>query len=174
MWEYYASHPTRGKRFATAMGAFTSFPGNALSYLVTGYPWETLEEKATIVDVGGSEGHVSYAIAAAHPKLKFVVQDLPEVMQAVQTAKIANGSLDERVEFAPYDFLTPQTRKGDVYLFRWVLHDWPDPYVVKILRNQIPMLVKGAKIVINEQLLPEPGSLPLVIEKQIRYEKFFS
>ena len=168
MWEYYATHPTRGKRFATAMEAFTSYHGNALSHLVSGYPWDALDENATVVDVGGSEGHVSRAIAAAHPKLKFVVQDLPKVLQDAQSAESTREDTDGRIEFASYDFLTPQTRQGAVYLFRWVLHDWPDPYVVKILRNQIPALTKGAKIVINERLLPEPGSLPLVIEKQIR------
>ena len=164
MWEHYASHPAVGKRFATAMEAFTSYPGNSLSYIVSGYPWETLPDDATVVDVGGSEGHVSKAIAAAFPKLKLVVQDLPEVLQDIPQS---NDS-QQRVEFQAHNFLQPQIRRGDVYLFRWVLHDWPDPYVVKILRNQIPMLVKGAKIVINEQLLPEPGTLPLVIEKQIR------
>lgn len=165
MWEYYASHPTMAQRFAKAMKAFTSIPGNSLSYVVSGYPWGTLPDDATIVDIGGSEGFVSKAIAAAFPKLKFVVQDLPQVVQNIPQNK---DDAHQRVEFEAYNFLDTQTRRGDVYLFRWVLHNWSDPYVVKILRNQIPMLVKGAKIVINEQLLPEPGTLPLVVEKQIR------
>ena len=110
----------------------------------------------------GSERHVSQAIAASYPNLKFIVRDLPEVMESAKNAK--DSEWKERIEFAAYNILNPQTQRGNVYLFRWVLHDWPDAYDVRIVRSQIPMLVEDAKIVIDEQLLPDPPSMPLVIE----------
>ena len=66
--------------------------------------------------------------------------------------------LRSRVSFMPYDFFTPQpVRDADVYLFRWIFHSWSDEYGVRILRSQIPALKKGARILINEWCLPEPG-----------------
>lgn len=150
------------------MQVLTSQPGQSLDYLVTGYPWNSLEKDATVVDVGGSEGYVSAAIAAAHSHLNFVVQDRPEVVERASKSKSFSPDIDNRLDFVAYDFLTPQKVQGDVYLFRWILHDWPDAYVIKILRNQIPALRNGTKIVLNEQLMPAPGSVPLFVERQIR------
>lgn len=148
------------------MQAFLSNAGMSSSFLVSGYPWSSLPDKSTIVDIGGSEGHVSLAIAEAHPHLRFVVQDLPEIIEKAQ--KVRQVSANNHIELMAHDFLTPQTRVADVYLLRWVLHDWPDSYVTKILRNLIPVLRDGAKVVVNDQLAPSPGSVPLMIERQIR------
>lgn len=169
MWEYYKTHPTRGKRFASSIKAFASTTGQSISSLVSGYPWSSLPEGSTIVDVGGSKGHASVAIAEAHPSLKLIVQDLPEVINEAKDSQDLPEGTEDHIEFMTYDFLTPQTIKADIYLFRWIFHDWPDAYVIRILQNQVPELKNGAKIVINDQLLPVPGSLPLVTEKKIRY-----
>jgi hypothetical protein len=48
---------------------------------------------------------------------------------------------------------------ADIYLLRWILHDWSDKYCIKILQNLIPALRKGTKIVINDICIPEPGQL---------------
>ncbi|KAL9618269.1 MAG: hypothetical protein Q9160_006980 [Pyrenula sp. 1 TL-2023] len=167
LWKFMETDPARSKRFANTMQAYTSSSGHSLSLLVTGYPWHLLPEGCTIIDVGGSKGFVSLAIAEAHPHLKFIVQDLPEVIE--QMHGVSSEAVSERVTYMAHDFLTPQTQQGDVYLFRWVLHDWSDAYVLKILRNMIPALKPGAKIVINDQLIPAPGSVPLVVERETRY-----
>ena len=168
VWDYYKEYPARGKRFANSMKSFTSNTGHSLSPLVSGYPWSSLNPGATVVDVGGSEGHVSIALAKANPDLKFVVQDLPEVIQTAAVRKDVESSVAERVQFMAHDFLSEQVVAGDVYLFRWIFHDWPDTYVLKILRNLIRVLKNGAKVVINDQIMPQTGSVPLVTEKQIR------
>lgn len=51
----------------------TREPGLEPEHLVDGYPWAELEE-ATIVDLGGSHGAISCALARKFPSLKFVVQ----------------------------------------------------------------------------------------------------
>ena len=63
----------------------------------------------------------------------------------------------------------PQPVHGaSLYLFRSVLLNWPDQYVIKFLRNLIPALKPGAKVVINEGVLPRPGELTPWDEKIIR------
>ena len=101
-----------------------------------------------------------------------MVQDLPHV---VETA-MANISAHDpgRVEFRAHDFFTPQPITADAYLFRWVLHDWPDAYVVRILQQLTSAIPKGAKIIVNESLCPELGSLPLSVERHIWYERCIS
>lgn len=61
--------------------------------------------------------------------------------------------------------MDPQTVQADVYFFRWIMHDWADSYCIKILRNLIPALKKGAKVVIMDAVLPERGEAPRYVEK---------
>lgn len=69
----------------------------------------------------------------------------------------------------PYDFFTEQPVKdADVYFFRWIFHNWSDKYCIKILQGLVPALKKGARIVINDNVLPEPGILPMWREEKLR------
>ena len=78
-----------------------------------------------------------------------------------------------RFEFRAHDFFTEQPVHGaDIYLFRWVLHDWSDKYALKIVKSLIPALKHGAKVIVNEFCLPEPGEMTPFQEKQARYVRF--
>lgn len=48
--------------------------------------------------------------------------------------------------------------KSLVYFFRWIIHNYSTPYAIKILKNLIPALKPGARIVINDHCLRIPGS----------------
>lgn len=158
-------HPERAKRFAGAMCTYSMGKGCELNDIVNCYPWESVQ--GTVVDVGGSHGEVSIALARAFPTLHFTVQDLPETITAcVNTVPL---DLASRVRFMAHDFFTVQPIKNaDVYLFRWIFHNWPDEYCIRILRALIPALKDGARVVINEYCLPEPNMVPRETERHIR------
>ncbi|TVY17141.1 O-methyltransferase bik3 [Lachnellula arida] len=162
-----SQNPKRAKRFGNAMRAYTEGTGFDLQYIADNYPWADFEN-GTVVDVGGSHGSACITLAAAFPKLNFVVQDLPQVVAggpATLPPDMAN-----KIGFMAYDFLEEQqpVKDADVYFFRWVFHNWSDKYCIQILRNHIPALKKGARIVINEYVLPEPGVLPIYQEERLR------
>jgi len=166
MFEYMQAHPAKADQFTKAMRFYSSgVPGYSESHLVRGYDWGALGE-ATVVDVGGADGHVSRALGEAHPQLDLVVEDLPDVVAAAaeQTPPM------RRIRYEPHDFFCRQpVVAADVYLFRWVFHDWPDHYVVRILRAQVPALRKGSRILVNESLSARPGTLPLSLERTVRF-----
>lgn len=150
------------------MKSFTSNQGQSPDHLATGYSWSNIPSNSTIIDIGGSEGHVSVAIAQRHLHLNFIVQDRPNVIETATLPDDVDEDVRKRVSFEAHDFLTDQTTRGEVFLFRWILHDWPDQYVVRILRHLRPALRPGNKVLVNDQLMPEPGSVATVIERQIR------
>ena len=77
--------------------------------------------------------------------------------------------LRDRIDFMAHDFLTEQPVKGaEAYLFRWILHNWSDLYCLQILRNLIPALKPGAYIVVNDNVLPEPGAMGAWQEDRLR------
>lgn len=155
------------------MKALTSNTGQSPFHLATGYSWSELPPSSTVVDIGGSEGHVSAVIAQRHPYLNFVVQDLPEVIQKASLPDDIGEGVRKRVRFESHDFFTEQTTQGEVFLLRWILHDWPDQQVVSILKNFKPVLKPGNKILINDQVMPDPGHVGAVVERQIRLVTLF-
>jgi hypothetical protein len=150
-----------------AMVSLTGGEGYEISYLLDNYDWASLNTRgATIVDIGGSHGFVCIDLAKRYPDLKFVVQDLP---RTIASAPKLEDDLATRIEFQEHDFFTPQPVKGaDIYFFRWIFHNHSDKYATTILRQLIPALKKGAKVVINDHCLPEPGTESAWDEKIIR------
>ena len=68
-----------------------------------------------------------------------------------------------------HDFFEEQPVKGaDVYLLRWVLHDWSDSYAVRILRALIPALNKGARVILNETVLPPDEMVSIGTRRLLR------
>lgn len=46
-----------------------------------------------------------------------------------------------------------------VYFFRWIIHNYSTPYAIKILRGLVPALKPGARIIINDHCMAEPGRM---------------
>ncbi len=111
------------------------------------------------------------AIAKAHPSLTCIIQDLPAMVTPDVEASIPS-ELKCRVSFKAHDFFTPQTTQADVYFFRWVMHNWSDKYVLQILRNLIPALKPGSRVLVNEGMLPEQGSVGGFQMKSARYAEW--
>lgn len=166
-YEEMAKSPARAEKFANAMSFFQTMPGLGPSQIVDAYDWASLGE-AVVVDVGGSNGSVASEIVQAFPHIRAVVQDLPEVVGNPHLAEKINAL--ERVTFQAHDFFREQKLNNvDVFLFRMILHDWSDTYCVRILRNFIPAVRQGAKILINDLCLPDPGTVPRLQEQNARY-----
>ena len=151
----------RMERFGRAMASLSAGEGFEIGHLVTGYDWKQFEgQQGTVVDVGGSLGFASVALAEAYPGLKFVVQDLEKVYAGSDPQSKLPESVKGQIEFMAQDFFVENKVKGaDVYLIRWCLHNWSDKYAIKILRALVPALKKGARIVVNDGVSPEPKGL---------------
>ncbi|GAW15863.1 hypothetical protein ANO14919_052850 [Xylariales sp. No.14919] len=164
--EFMAHFPRRSTRFANMMRAFTVGDAFDLKYVADFYPWAQ-HNGGTLVDVGGSQGFVSVDLARRFPSMKFVVQDLEPVISDAQ-GQIPSDETD-RVSLMVHDFFLPQPiSNADVYFFRWIFHNWSDKYAIKILKNLIPALKPGAKVIINDAILLEPGKLPKAMEARVR------
>ena len=157
--------PERARRFDLAMSFTHAGGGFERAILLDMFDWPQ-HEGAVVVDLGGSHAHMCIDLARHFPGLKFVNQDTPEVIEAVAPLP---QDVRDRVELMVHDFFTPQPVKGaDVYLFRWIFHDWPGSKAVQILQALIPALKKGARIVIGDVCLPEPGTIPMYAERRLR------
>jgi O-methyltransferase domain len=183
----------RAQRFADAMSLFHERPGLDMKYLLDGYEWVPRGNRAThgaaeeeeaikgavaavidgareplttiFVDVGGSHGPVSIALAERFPSFQCIIQDLPEVIEKAKTPP----GMASRVKFMAHDFFKPQPVRGaDIYYFRWILHNWGDKYAVRILRSLVPAMKHGARVIVSEYCVPPYGAVSLYRERIVR------
>ena len=158
--------PDRAMVFAGAMTWHAMLPGFSAQYLVAAFPWGSGGE-LTVVDVGGGLGHVSRALVDHSPTVNCIVEDSHDVV--VQGQEGLPAHLRGRISFQAHDFFQEQPVKGaDVYLLRLILHNWSDKYSKMIIKALIPALKPGAKIVINDRVLPGRGEAPYLVEREAR------
>ena len=159
-------------QFAGYMKNVTSSEGTSIKHLLSGFDWAGLEDGAKVVDIGGSSGHASIALARSFPHLSFVIQDLPETIASCSSNEdlASDPNIASRVSYMPYDFFDPQPiTNADVYLLRMIIHDWPDKEAAKILEHTVAAMKKpGARIIIMDTVLPQSGSLSAVEESRLR------
>ncbi|KAF2851527.1 S-adenosyl-L-methionine-dependent methyltransferase [Plenodomus tracheiphilus IPT5] len=114
----------------------------------------------TVVDLGGSAGHDDAVLATKFPNLKIVVQDLPEVAPVFD--REFPSDLKSRVSFLTHNIFHPQPVTADIYMLKWILHDWPDAESVAILRALVPALKPGARVLFIDYVgKHEPSNVEL-------------
>ena len=155
MFDHMAKHPERTENFGKAMSYYSKNDAWNVRHLVTGYPWSQIDVPGTVlVDVGGGQGAVSKALASATKHIKFIVQD-EQVSSSSNSSALSDG-LEERIEFVKHDFFTEQPIKSaQIYFLRWILHDWSDKYAVRILKNLVPAMRDGTRLIIFENILKD-------------------
>ncbi|MYW98721.1 methyltransferase [Streptomyces sp. st77] len=149
LFGYLAAHPQESERFTAAMAAMTEGVAERLADVLE------LSGSETVVDVGGAAGAFVQTLMKRHSSLRGVVLDLPHLAEASEESA-ARAGVSDRFEFVAGDFFhsVPQ---GDVYLLKYVLHDWDDESAVRILRACRNALNPGGRVLVTE-LVIDPGA----------------
>nr|XP_036575236.1 uncharacterized protein CTRU02_14772 [Colletotrichum truncatum]KAF6781780.1 hypothetical protein CTRU02_14772 [Colletotrichum truncatum] len=163
-YSYLSQTPGVMAKMAGAMRFVGGSEELHIKHLVSGYDWAK-SGKAVVVDMGGSLGHASIALAEAHPDLSFIVQDLPgPVEKGKLSAANLPAAIASRVTFEAHNFFQPQTRKGSsqptIFLMRQVLANWPDEHARQILASLVPSLEmqpKSTRLLIMSKILNPPS-----------------
>ncbi|KAI1207204.1 sterigmatocystin 8-O-methyltransferase [Annulohypoxylon truncatum] len=163
IYQVLEKNPERASRFANTMIAYTMMTEYDTSHIFNNYDWKSLGQ-VQMIDVGGGAGHHSMELARRFPNLSVIVQDMNEMFEGIKVPE----ELEGRFEFMAYDLFAPQTVQADVYFFRWIFHNWSDKYSIMIIKALIPALKPGAKIILNESCMPEPGEIAHWREQDLR------
>lgn len=165
IYSVISANPARGRRFANSMVVHATNPAFSADHMINSFDWAALG-LAQLVDVGGSRGHIAIELAKKFGNLTAVVQDRGEIVAGAEADLPVQ--LQGRLTFMPHDIFSPQPVKADIFLLRWILHNWSDKYCVLILRALLPALRPGARVLVAETCMPEPGEVALWKEKDHR------
>lgn len=108
-----------------------------------------------IVDVGGGHGFTLATILAAHPNMRGVLYDLPDVAAGSAAALEAAGAR-ERCEVIGGSFFESIPKGADAYILKQIIHDWDDDQSLAILRNVRTAMPADARVLLIERRI-EPN-----------------
>ncbi|KAJ9605325.1 hypothetical protein H2200_009982 [Cladophialophora chaetospira] len=167
IFEYFEDQPARMGRFMGCMRALASAESYSIKNMIEAFDWQSLGN-GVVVDVGGSFGHCSSQIAESAPGLKFIVQDLQKVVNQAEKERANDKNID-RIKFQAHNFFTPQpVKEADVYLLRFICHDYSDKYASQILGHLAAAMGPESRIIIVDSVLPEVGVLSKFEEQRAR------
>ncbi|GAA1226040.1 methyltransferase [Kitasatospora nipponensis] len=157
VWEFFAQNAEMAAHLNRAMHGLTELTVKAVLETYDFTPYRHL------VDVGGGEGGLLTGLLAALPQATGVVFDLPRVVPGTGE-RIAAAGLADRCEAVGGDFFAEVPGGGDLYLLKWVLHDWSDAESVEILRNCRSAMGPEGRLLIIDTVVPTgnepaPGKL---------------
>ncbi|MET9232615.1 methyltransferase [Lentzea sp. NPDC003310] len=150
-YSYVTEHdPAQAADFHQAMSNATE-DDNADVVAALGLPATGL-----VVDVGGGRGTLLRDVLRASADLRGVLFDVEGVV-ADALPELVSDPLASRCETVAGDALSSVPAGADLYLLRFILHNWGDEDCVRILRSCAQAARPGARIVVVEVLLEKSG-----------------
>ena len=135
---------------------------NVAPHLARNYP---VSKAKLVLDVGGGTGIYSIAWLLAHPALRAIVWDRPEVLK-VAREMAAEFGVEDRLETVAGDMFRDDFPKGaDVILLSNILHDWDVPECRAIVNRCAEALPEGGELLIHDVFLNDAldGPLPIAL-----------
>ena len=162
-WEDLDAHPDIAAGFDALMGpAGHGVPDP--NVLVDPADWASV---STVVDVGGGTGGLLAEVLRARPQVRGTLVDLPRTVAGSGEVFQAAGVAD-RVTAVGQSFFDPLPPRGDLYLLKSVLSDWPDREATTILRRCAEAARPSGRVVVfngagpGEEASPELLMMVLV------------
>lgn len=145
IFDYFAAHPDEASHFTEAMSNLSAAAAIEIAKVIdtrgVGYA----------VDVGGANGEVLRAMMRANPDLRGAIYDLPHIVPDAAAAARKDG-LQERLSAVGGDFFE-SVPPSDLYVLKYILHDWDDESCTRILRNCRAALHEGGRLVVIDYLV---------------------
>jgi len=151
IYDYMAHHPEQGRLFDEAMLELTRVmvPAVLDAYDFAG--------ASRIVDVGGGSGTLLSAVLHREPGTGGVLFDTPRVADSAR-GRIRDEGLADRCSVVGGDFFREVPEGGDLYVLKWVLHNWSDERATAILRSCRRAMREDATLLVIESVLPSDGA----------------
>jgi hypothetical protein len=151
IFDYFAQNEAAGSRFDRLMGKVSEAVSASIA---NNYDFSSVNN---FVDIGGGNGTLAATILRANPHLSGIIFDLPEVIERT-TQRLQDLELADRCKAIGGNFFKSVPAGGDIYITKWILHDWPDDRCIEILKNCHAVMKKDAKLLVVEMVMPEQAS----------------
>lgn len=146
-WTYLGNNPEANKWFDLEMQAH-NFTLNIPALL--SLEWDHAK---VVVDVAGGTGQALGSILHAHPHLRGILVDQPQVMDRAREVMKSVG-VETRCKLEPGNIFKAVPAGADTYILARVLHDWDDNSAVEILKVIRRAISNEGRLLILEMVVP--------------------
>ncbi|CAH0365504.1 unnamed protein product [Pelagomonas calceolata] len=152
-WDYLSRNERDASHFDSLMKGLSEKGGAERSLVALGasdaaFAWSELPQRSRVIDVGGGEGHLLAQILKNHPHFVGTCVDRSDVA-ARASAYLSNVAGAEAVAGSFFE----QLPAGDVYVLKWILHDWDDDDALRILQAVRKSMTADARLVVLERVV---------------------
>jgi len=150
LWEHFDTYPEEGAQFDRALAKVSS---DQLGTLLSS--WRPPTHDLVFCDIGGGVGATLATFLEHYPNATGIVFDQPTTSNRAE-GLLAQRGLSRRARAVGGDFFQPlpaELFSCDVFLLKFVLHDWPDKEDIAILKNIKAIAKAGAKVLFAEQVM---------------------
>ena len=156
-YEFLAANPEFAAVFEGGMGNLSKLETEPIA---AAYDFSQF---GTIVDVFGGRGDLLAAILTRAHNTRGILAD-QRTGQLGAAEFLAGAGVADRSAIETTAFFDRPPGGGDAYILKHIVHEWPEPQSLEILRNVRSVMSKDGKLLLIEFVLPEgpehhPGKL---------------
>jgi hypothetical protein len=152
VWHFFADHDDDARIFRSAMTDLSTPVIREAADVIDGIGEV---DNGFVVDVGGANGAFVGELLKRHVQLNGAVLDLPQAMAGVSETAQHLGVSDRMTGLAG-DFFA-SVPAADLYLLKFILHDWHDASCIKILSAIRRSMKPSARLFVVEMVIADPG-----------------
>lgn len=151
LWDYFSKNPQVNQRFSRNMASISkAYDGS----IVSEYDFSDIQ---TVVDTGGAHGSFLSAILQANSHLHGILFDLPPVIEEAKKY-ICSSEVSTRCQLEAGSFFETLPSGADIYLLRYILHNWDDENCIQILKNCRESSSNAKVLIVERVLQPQKNS----------------
>lgn len=151
-FSYMQQNPDVASGFNKAMSSLSSLSDTAV---VEKYDFSCFN---TIIDIGGGYGGLITAVLSKYKKVKGILCDLPNVIEAAK-ANIQSLEVGSRCELHGINFFKKIPPGGNLYILKHVLHGLSDTQSINLLKLIREQLQNDSKVIVIDMIVPQ-GNKP--------------
>jgi SAM-dependent methyltransferase len=145
---YLDGRPDLAAIFNAGMSVVSASTGPALAQAYD------FRDVSHVIDVGGGEGKILFALLDVYPRMHGTLFELPRVIAHAATMPQA-ASYGTRFAVVGGDMFACVPADADVYLLSHVIHDWDDDRSIAILRSCRRAMRPDARLLILDRVMPD-------------------
>ena len=139
------------RRFRAFVDAMTAGSLPSARCIADSFPWANYN---SLCDIGTAQGCLPVQVARAHPHIRALGFDLPELRPAFEQYA-ASHNLGDRLKFSPGNFFHDPLPHADVLVFGRVLHNWDLQTKKMLLRKAFQSLSTGGAVIVYDMLIDD-------------------
>lgn len=147
VFDYYSSQPEEAAAFDACMTERTE---RHTPRIIEALDFSGVR---TVLDIGGGQGSLISGILSANLGLSGILFDQQSVL--AKAAKVlAAAGVERRCRLEQGNFFCDSLpTDADLYIMKWILHDWDDDRAIQILRGCRHSMPQHARLALVEQVL---------------------